>query len=490
MLLQLYQVSVHQGQKVIFENLNFTWSEGEHWAIIGEEGQVLTDFLQVLLGNRSVVSGIVARPFAQDYVEEKSQLGEVHSFRDLIAYVGQDYPFRNKSNLQNFYYQQRFNSMDSEDTVTVEAYLKNIPKRTGFWTLTTVIQLLHLEQLQQESLIKLSNGESRRLAIASALIQQPKLLVMDHPMTGLDLQTRVSFDQILKVIQASGVHLLMSTIPTEIPESFTRIALLQNRCLEVVEREAISKISSTRKEFHAKVDKKKLRNLLESTFSIQVQYLIRLEKVSIRYGEKWILHELSWEVKPKERWLLQGPNGAGKSTLISLLIGEHPQAYANDIFLFDRKRGTGESIWDVKKPIGFVAPELSRFFPRNQTVWKVLLSGFFDSMGLFKKPSQEQEARGIQWLEFLQMKEKAQIPFHQLPLAEQRMLLLCRALIKSPQLLIIDEGAQGLETGQRLRFKRFLEAVLEVSSVGLIYVSHYDEDIPDGVTKALRLNSI
>lgn len=490
MLLRLHQVSVQQGHRVLFENLDFTWSEGEHWAIIGEEGQQLTDFLQLLLGNRSVVSGKVTRPFAQAYIDEKSRLGLVNSFRDLIAYEGQDYPFRNKSNLQNFYYQQRFNSMDAEDTVSVEIYLKNSPKRTGFWTLPAVIQLLHLEHLQQESLIKLSNGESRRLAIAAALMQQPKLLLMDHPMTGLDVQTRASFDQILNNIQAAGVHILISTIPAEIPKSLTRIAVLQNKRLEVVERESISRISSPREDSHPSIDKEKLRNLLESTVSRKVNSLVRLEKVSVRYGEKWILKELSWEVKPGERWLLKGPNGAGKSTLISLLIGEHPQAYANDIVLFDRKRGTGESIWDVKKPTGFVAPELSRYFPRNQTVWKVLLSGFFDTMGLFKKPTPEQEAKAIQWLKLLQLPTKAQLLFHQLPLAEQRMLLLARALIKSPQLLIVDEGAQGLDTGQRLRFKLFLEAILEIASIGLIYVSHYEEDIPSGVSKTLELHPI
>ncbi|UJP63833.1 ATP-binding cassette domain-containing protein [Mongoliitalea daihaiensis] len=487
MLLQFHQVSVHHGQQVLFENLNFTWNEREHWAIIGDQGQELTDFLQLLLGNRSVVSGKIERPFVRTYALDKGSLGEVFSFRDLIAYVGQEYPFRNKSNLQNFYYQQRFNSMDSEDTVSVEDYLKNTPKRSGYWTLSHVIQLLRLEHLQKESLIKLSNGESRRLAIASALMQQPKLLLMDHPMTGLDVQTRASFNQILQAIQAAGVHILMSTIPSEIPESLTHIAMLKDRFLEVVDRKFIQRISFKKEDPYPLLTKEKLRDLFEPKNYAPVQSLVRLEKVSVRYGEKWILRELSWEVKPGERWLLKGPNGSGKSTLISLLIGEHPQAYANHIVLFDRKRGTGESIWEVKKPTGFVAPELSRFFPRNQTVWKVLLSGFYDTMGLFKKSNPEQELKASQWLGFLKLNSKAHIPFQQLPLADQRILLLARALIKSPQLLIVDEGAQGLDIEQRTRFKFLLEAVLELSSVGLIYVSHYEEDIPRGVTKILEL---
>jgi molybdate transport system ATP-binding protein len=215
--------------------------------------------------------------------------------------------------------------------------------------------------------------------------------------------------------------------------------------------------------------------------------LISLENVSIQYGEKQILHDLSWQIRSGERWLLRGPNGSGKSTLISLLIGENPQAYSQRIFLFGRKRGSGESIWDVKRPTGFVAPELARYFPANQTCHKVILSGYFDTMGLFKKPSPDQWESSLRWLRLFNLEPVKDIPIQRLTLAQQRWTLLARALIKQPKLLILDEASQGLDDLQRALFKDTVQKICEMSSITLIYVSHYTEDIPDIVSQVKEL---
>ncbi|TXD76536.1 ATP-binding cassette domain-containing protein [Algoriphagus ratkowskyi] len=486
-LLQINSANIQFKAQQAFQNLEFKWQEAQHWAIIGISGWELTAFIESIRGNSVVSSGEISRPFAVAYSTEKSQSKEIHSFRDLIAYVSQKYEFHNKSHQQNFYFQQRFNSTESEEAATVLEYLKEVDaKIAGLWTLESVSKLLRLEHLLDKGIIKLSNGETRRLALALGLLRQPKIYLMDQPMTGLDVKSREEFGEVLKEIIAAGVHVLISTSADEIPEGITHIAKIdKSGILE----------TWTKSEYHglgvqlkstASWGWQELGTLLPTSFP-QRESIIKLENVTIKYGEKTILNQLNWEVKPGERWLLKGPNGSGKSTLLSLLIGENPQAYSQDFWLFDRKRGTGESIWDIKRPTGFVAPELSRYFPTNQTCRKVILSGFFDTMGLFKKASKEQEALGLRWMKLFNLESLANLPISRLSLENQRWTLLARALIKKPELLILDEASQGMDEFQRRLFKDTIQQICERSTMTLVYVSHYAADVPDAVGKVMEL---
>ncbi|EOZ97048.1 putative molybdenum transport ATP-binding protein [Indibacter alkaliphilus LW1] len=472
----------------MFQNLDFEWEKGEHWAVLSHSGADLTAFLDTLRGRTMVTEGVIERPFANDYQKIKTAAGEVNSFRDLIAVVSQKYTFRNKSNLQNFYYQQRFNSMESEETATVEEFLLDIPiKNTGYWTLQKVISLLHLNQLKDKSLIKLSNGETRRLAIAQALLQNPKLLLMDQPLTGLDVQTRAEFGDVLQQVVNSGTHIVMGTNPEEIPDCITDIAVLgKKKVLKILSAKEKDQVNLDFEEAKGFEDDL-LKGLLLPYPLCGADSILRLENVNVRYGEKQILHEINWKVKAGERWSLKGSNGAGKSTLLSLILGENPQAYANEIYLFDRRRGTGESIWDIKKKIGFVAPELSRFFPGNQTCLKVVLSGLFDTMGLFRKVNPDQERLALDWLKLFGLEDTKSKLMKQVSLENQRFILLARAMIKKPDLLVLDEASQGMDMRQRRIFKETVNRICELTPVTLIYVSHYVEDIPEVVDREFGL---
>jgi len=213
-----------------------------------------------------------------------------------------------------------------------------------------------------------------------------------------------------------------------------------------------------------------------------------MNDVHIKYGEKVILDKVNWRVLPGERWALLGPNGAGKSTLLSLVNGDNPQAYANDIVLFDKKRGTGESIWDIKKKIGFVSPELHQYFPTDNSCLQVIESGYYDTLGLFR-PSQKVKAdTALAWMQALEIDKYARTLLKNIPASAQRLCLLARALIKNPDLLIFDEPCQGMDEHQQLNFKQIVNTICEISDVTLIYVSHYQHEIPDSVTKVLRLD--
>lgn len=487
--LQIENATVKQLGKVIFQQLDFTLLKGQSWAILSASGTERTAFLDTLLGKTTVSVGKIKRPFAEAYQAQKSSKGEINSFRDLMAVVSQKYEFRNKSNVQDFYYQQRFNSSESEEAATVEEYLQSVEvKIPGDWNVENVMGLLHLKDLKDKSLIKLSNGETRRLAIAGALMKNPKLLLMDQPMTGLDVQTRQAFGPILQSIIEAGVQVVMTTSAAEVPESITHVGILQDGRLANVYR---------REDFHPhKLDhladgqggvNSKIKALVQQQNLPAFNRLIRLKNVHIQYGEKVILDQLNWEVRQGERWALKGHNGAGKSTLLSLIFGENPQAYANDIILFDRQRGSGESIWDVKKPTGFVSAELSRYFPKGQTCLQVVLSGLFDTVGLFRKPTDEQNRLGEQWLDAFGLAHIARLRLNQVSLEQQRFSLLARAMIKAPTLLVLDEAAQGMDDGQRRLFRETVEEICKHSRVTLIYVSHYDEDIPACVSRRIVL---
>jgi molybdate transport system ATP-binding protein len=487
MLLNVENAQVHYLGKVTFQQLNFTWQEGQHWAIIGDSGRELTAFLETLRGSTHLPEGRVSRPFADSYTWEKNKEGSVNSFRDLMAYVSQQYRFRNKSNLQNFYFQQRFNSSESDEAATVREYLtENSRTGVGYWNLENVSALLRLSPLLDESILKLSNGETRRLSLALGLLSQPKIYLMDQPMTGLDLESRLAFGDFLKAIIKKGIHVLITTSSHEIPDGITHIAKLGDG--GITETWTVENYSSPPKEDTViPWDLSLLRKLIRP-ISPSSETVIELKDVSIRYGDKTILNHINWKVESGERWLLRGKNGSGKSTLISLLIGENPQAYSQNLWLFGRKRGTGESIWDVKKQIGFVAPELVRYFPVNQTVRKVILSGFFDTMGLFKKTTLEHESKAQDWINLFKLSSLADLPIQRIPLEQQRWAILARALIKSPQLLILDEASQGMDEKQRIIYRDTVQEILGFSPVTLIYVSHYAEDVPKRVTALFELS--
>ncbi|MGH2643511.1 MAG: ABC transporter ATP-binding protein, partial [Chitinophagaceae bacterium] len=212
------------------------------------------------------------------------------------------------------------------------------------------------------------------------------------------------------------------------------------------------------------------------------------EQVHVKYGNTPILENINWIIHKGEKWALLGPNGAGKSTLLSLLSGDNPQAYANTIYLFDKKRGSGESIWDIKSKIGFVSPELHVYFRSNSSCLDVILSGYSDTMNVnHKKITKEQIGHAIDWMQLLDIEYLKDQKFKQLPAGKQRLVLLLRALVKDPSLLILDEPCQGLDEEQKSHFKNILETACGDPERSLIYVTHYLDEIPDIVNHVLHL---
>jgi molybdate transport system ATP-binding protein len=433
------------------------FKKGEIWAVVGESGSGHSELLQEL----------------------DTKIAERVSFR---------HNFRNLSNTTDFYYQQRYNSLDSDDAPTVREHLASLSGNPGYWNIDNIIDKFNLAPLLDEQVIKLSNGETKRTLIGSALIKNPQLLLLDHPLTGLDIATRKEFNELLKEISSSGIQIIIATSPFDIPETVTHVAVMKNR--EIIHR-------GTAKEFNVKhfdfiheinIDKVELKSLIKNSIN-KYDIIIGMKNVTINYDGKKILDHINWTVKQGERWILSGPNGAGKSTLLSLITGDNPQAYANDIILFDKQRGTGESIWDIKKQTGFVSPELYQYFPTDSSCLHVIESGFYDTVGLFRATDPEKENICITWMKILQVKQYANILFNRVPASVQRLCLLARALVKNPPLLILDEPTQGLDSFQQQFFTQLIEMIGDISNVTIIYVSHYQEHIPKNIQLHLQLKA-
>ncbi|MGN6638940.1 MAG: ATP-binding cassette domain-containing protein [Mucilaginibacter sp.] len=491
-LLSIHNAVLKLGNKPVFSDLNFQVNRGENWALIGESGAGKSALLQTIAGKFHLSSGNIRYYFHEDFLQNHPQPDAHLTFHRLIAMVESRHHFRNLSNTGDFYYQQRYNSSDSEDALTVEEYLSTIKPYNDapvYWTFDKTLKTLHLEALRDKQLIKLSNGETKRLLIAAALLKNPVVLLLDNPLTGLDIQTRAEFNSVIKGITESGITVIMATSPFEIPHAITCVAVLKDGAIaqQMPAAEFDPKLFANNIE--ERIDKKELSELLnlkadQPAFS----WIVKMDKVNIKYGEKQVLKNVDWHIRQGERWALLGPNGAGKSTLLSLINADNPQAYANDIILFDRKRGTGESIWDIKSKTGFISPELYQYFPTDNSCLQVIESGYYDTMGLFRPSDLKKAAVALRWMEALEIDQYARQLLKNIPASAQRLCLMARALIKNPTLLICDEPCQGMDQHQQLHFKTIIDAICELSNVTLIYVTHYQHEIPDSVTQVLRLD--
>ncbi len=466
-LIEIDNLSAKQAGVTVLQNINLIIKKGEQWALLGNSGSGKTSLAQALTG-KLFYSGHI-----QFYINGSIELVEQH------------HRFRTLSNTTDFYYQQRFQSQDSEDSLTVEQellpFLQQYREEAAQY-----IQLLKLDTVWDEPLIQLSNGENKRVQLAKALLQHPAMLILDNPFTGLDDLGRTLLHHIINSIAANGMHLLLITSPEEIPDCMTNVAVLdEGRFLFSGNREDYQK-QNFQQEGRRLLSVQQIA-LLATDNERPFVTAVNMVNTTIRYGDKIILDNINWEIQKGERWSVSGPNGAGKSTLLSLITADNPQAYANEIYLFDKRRGRGESIWDIKRNIGLVSPEMHLYFPYTSSCYEVIASGLLDTVGLFRRLSEEQHQQVQEWIGILQLKEVANKTLQQISMGHQRMALLARALVKNPPLLVLDEPCQGLDNEQIRFFNDLVDQLCTHFNTTLIYVSHYQHQLPACIDHYLRL---
>jgi molybdate transport system ATP-binding protein len=436
--------------------------------------------LNVIAGNLQLKQGTINREFTATNPGSEPAI----DYHQYMAFVTARHHFRNLSNTADFYYQQRYNSSDADDAQTVADYLQQIPALSHTWGLQQSMTLLKLHPLADKQLIKLSNGETKRLMIAAALMKNPLVLLLDNPLAGLDVQTRADFNNIITQIAATGITILMATSPHEIPGVITHVGILKGGALQTVPKQQYQAKELTDDKFDIN-----LTGLLDKYPAQPYQHIVHMHDVNIKYGEKAILSHVNWQINQGECWALMGHNGAGKSTLLSLINGDNPQAYANDIILFDKKRGSGESIWDIKKKTGFISPEFYQYFPADSSCLQAIESGYYDTMGLFRPSVKARADRALEWMKVLEIDQYARQLLKNIPASAQRLCLLARAMIKNPVLLILDEPCQGMDNHQVQHFKALIDNICQSTNLTLIYVTHYTGHIPDSIQHILTLEA-
>lgn len=489
MLISLQNAFVRRYDTVILSELNVQMHPGEQWAIVGENGSGKTTLLEVLAGKWPVWRGKLTHSYGEVLLSKVAELvPSDYSFNRIVASAAQ-------------YYQQRFHSFEAEIAPTVREVLTNQLKPVGTVdehsvylpqsdiseeSLLKTARLLSIEHLLDRPFVTLSNGETRRMMLTRSLLKKPKLLLLDNPFAGLDIHSRDVLRSALKQLKDDGILVIFVTTSTEIPESVTNVLTLKEGKIASVRSDGSSLNYASENKVGTKYSPLK-GDKAAAAVRQDFELAVYLRNINVTYGSKKVLINVDWKIKKGEKWALVGPNGSGKSTLLSLLTADNPQRFANDYDLFDLKRG-GASMWDVKSKIGHVSPELHLYFPQETTVFKAIASGFFDATGVyFRKLTEEQIQRTQVVAEWLNVSGFIEKPFKNISKGQQRLVLLARALVKNPPLLILDEPCQGLDFAAVEHFKAVVDAICDTPERTLIYVSHYAHEIPSCVTQTLRL---
>jgi len=349
-------------------------------------------------------------------------------------------------------------------------------------------------------------GEMRKALIARALMKSPKLLILDEPFDGLDDVSRHALADIINELMADSMRVILITHRfDEILPNITNVLFLKDGQFhtcgvkdEVFNQGVIQdvygvqsgmmgpsfhQVNEDRPQFDIRIPPK-----IGTEKTKAGRTLIEMKNVTVKYADVVALEEFNWRVMSDENWVVLGPNGAGKSTALKLITGDNLQAYSNEVYLFGKKKGSGESIWEIKRNLGFISSELQVQYPGNFTAFEIVCSGFFDSVGLFRYCSAEQRELARDWIKTLGIDYLADQGFGKLSFGQRQLVLIARAMVKSPILLMLDEPCEGLDIANRANVLEVADYIGSKTDTSLIFVTHREEEILPCCTHKLELS--
>lgn len=445
----------------------FSIARGNCYAVIGENGSGKTTLGKIIEKGWNICTNVI-------HGDKKSLTINNIEFSDIHSFTGNNVA----------YYQQRFEATQNDDIPTVEDIIKDrIP--ADKWN--ELCDRLSLRDILHKRLNFLSSGELRKFLIINLFSSIPDILIIDNPYIGLDAPSRELFNELIRSITAEGTAvILLLCNPRDIPEFCDFVLPMKNMEIGLMRRTADCDEAFLNSLFIPKGDVDKMPINADCN-AMDFETAIELDGCNVSYGRNVILRNVSWKVKAGEKWALLGANGSGKSTLLSLVYADNPQGYRNDITLFDHRRGTGESIWDIKRRIGYISPEMHLYFNDVADVLTVVATGFFDNIGCFRRPNEDQKAVAMQWLKAFGIEHLALRRFPTLSSGEQRLVLIARTLLKNAPLLILDEPLHGLDMTRKALVAQAIERIAQQPGMSLIYVTHYAHEIPACVTHTKHL---
>ena len=338
--------------------------------------------------------------------------------------------------------------------------------------------LVHTEE--NESLQTMSSGQQKRALLAYLIAQQPDYIVLDDVYSNVDVATQQHITNTLSKLSEQTLLIQLFFRKRDLLPCIDVVYQL-NEKNEIVSAQVVDEFRKTSSSPALKPHEFKLPTLYSENHN-NLETLVELHSVSVKYGDKQVLSDIIWTIHKGEFWQLTGTNGAGKSTLISMITGDNPKAYGQNMILFGRKKGSGETIWDIKRQIGYFTPTMIQQFTRTETVENMIISGLNDSVGLYTVPSDLQKDIAKSWLQMLGPSFRNK-NFQQLSLGQQRMVMVARAMVKHPPLLILDEPTIELDDENSRLFIDMVKAIAAEKQMAIVYVSHRaEEDLqPDKV---------
>ncbi len=486
--------------------VNLTIFTGEQVAIVGENGAGKTMLVDILTEKHPLLMHPVSYDFYPSSLPMVSDNIKYIAFRDSYGPADGTY-----------YYQQRWNQHDIDEAPLVSELLdlafeqaENSLRLNSFLTdeersviteerlrlRNQLYELFHLDTLLDKRIILLSSGELRKFQLTKALLTHPRVLILDNPFVGLDVEARRQLRDLLQLLieQTQMQVILVLSKTDDIPSFITHVVPVVK--MEVLPKQPLADWKAEQQPVPDHVLEEEKRQAIldlphaEDTALLPEpgsQAVIDFRNVTIRYGERTILRNLSFTVKSEEHWALSGENGSGKSTLLSIVCADNPQAYANNIILFGRQRGSGETIWDIKRHIGYISPEMHRAYLKDIPAIEIVASGLSDSVGLYFRPRPELMGICEFWMDIFGIRQHRDTRFLQLSSGEQRLVLLARAFVKDPSLLILDEPLHGLDLIRRRRVKDIIETFCQRPGKTLLMVTHYEEELPSVIDHKIFL---
>ncbi len=476
-VIKIVDGQARQPQFQLCEPINISIERGEQVAIVGANGSGKSVVIGAIMGSIPLKGLGVKYNFGEGSSQRVSENIRYLAFRDSYGTADKSY-----------YHQQRWNSFDREGQPIVADML---PKSEDEQLRATLFSLFNIDSMLSKEMILLSSGELRKFQLTKALLDNPKILILEDPFIGLDVKTRGQLRELLTSLTSltSLQVILVLSNSADIPSFVTHVVAMNGGvCGEKQQlSDYISTLPSIPLEVLSEAERAKILDIPIRSTGNDEQSIIELNDISIRYGEHTILEGLTWKMNRGEQWALSGENGAGKSTLLSLICADIPQGYACDLKLFGRKRGSGESIWDIKRHIGYVSPEMHRAYYSSAPCVEIVASGLHDTVGLYKRMKEEERSVCQFWMSIFGIEELADRDFTRVSSGEQRLVLLARAFVKDPELLILDEPLHGLDPCNRRRALDIIETFCLRKRKSLIFVSHYKEELPKTITHSLHL---
>ncbi|TXS88994.1 ATP-binding cassette domain-containing protein [Parahaliea maris] len=464
-LLSLAGISLVYRALPALQDIDWQFDHGQQWACIGPNGSGKTSLARILSKQATHFSGELNRG---DALQERSVA--YVCFEQARALVERDKKLDDSE----------FRADASDPGTRVQDLI--LGGREADDAFLGWVERLRMGHILQRGLRYVSTGEMRKTLLLSAILAEPGLLILDNPLDGLDRAAQAELARIIDELLASGLPLLLLGRSLDgIPAGVTHLLVLA---------EGHVLASGPRREVTARADVQALMNpplpplgalppVAERAYTLPTEGpLLELHRVGVRYGDTQVLEGVEWTFERGQHCCIAGPNGCGKTTLLSLITGDNHKAYGQDITLFGVRRGSGESVWDIKQKYGLLDTQLHLNFKQRMGVLEVVISGFFDSVGLYDDWGDHQRHLAQDWLQALGMGDFLRERFDALSFGLQRMVLLARAMVKSPAVLILDEPTLGLDSHHRALMLRAIDHIAEHSDTQVIFVSHSAGDTP------------